>query len=58
MMQNISHDRVNVRDFNTGLHFAIISSRPIKATLKGMKITTFTLQNLPEGIKKEEYVTE
>ena len=49
MMQNVSHDRVNVHDFKTNLHFAVTSSRPIKATLKGLKIATFTLQNLPEG---------
>ena len=48
MMQNITHDRVKVRDFKTGLHFPVTSSRPIKATLKGMKIATFTLPNLLE----------
>ena len=48
MMQNIPEDRVNVCDFKTGLHFPVTSSRPIKATLKGMKIATFTLPNLPE----------
>ena len=53
MMQNISHDRVNVRDFKTGLHFAVTSSRPIKATLQGLKIVTFTLQNLPEETEIE-----
>ena len=49
MMQNTPDDRVNVPDYKTGLHFAVTSSRPIKATLKGLKIATFTLQNLPEG---------
>ena len=56
MMQNISHNRVNVRDFKTGLHFAVTSSRPIKATLKGLKIATFTLQNVPEEREIEYYV--
>ena len=48
MMQNISHDRVNVRDFKTGLHFAVTSSRPIKAMLKAIKIDIFSQQNIPE----------
>ena len=48
MMQNIPHDRMNVRDFKTGLHFAVTSSKPIKAALKGLKIATFTLPNIPE----------
>ena len=44
----IPRDRTNIRDFKTYLHFAETSSRPIKATLKVAKITTITLQNLPE----------
>ena len=48
MMQNISLDRVNFRDFKTGPYFAVTSPRPIKATLKGLKIATFALQNFPE----------
>ena len=49
-MKNILYTctRVNVRDFKTGLHFAVPSSRPTKATLKDMKIATFILPNLPE----------
>ena len=46
---NIPHDRANIRDFKTDLHFAETSSRPSKATLKVVKIATFTQQNLPEG---------
>ena len=45
----IPRDRANIRDFKTDLHFAETSSRPSKATLKVVKIATFTLQNLPEG---------
>ena len=48
MIQNIPDKRVNVLDYKTGLHFAVTSSRPIKATLKGIKIATFTLPNLSE----------
>ena len=48
-MQDIPFDTANYRDFISGLYFAVTSSRPIKATLKGLKIATFTLQNLPEG---------
>ena len=55
MIQNISHDRVNVRDFKTGLHFAVTSSRPIKTMLKDMKIPNFTLENLPEE-REIEYI--
>ena len=42
-------NRVDDADLITDLHFAETSSRPIKATLKVMKIATFSLQNLPEG---------
>ena len=49
MMQIVQFDTANHRDFISGLYFALTSSRPIKATLKGLKIATFTLQNLPEG---------
>ena len=49
MMQNIPHDRVKVRDYKTGLHFAVTFSRPIMATLKDLKIASFILPNLPEG---------
>ena len=46
MMQNISQDRESVCDFKTGLYFAVTSSRPIKATLKGLKIATSLLKTL------------
>ena len=49
MMQNIPHDRVKIRDYETGLILAVTSSRPIKATNKDLKITAFFLPNLPEG---------
>ena len=47
-MQNMSLDRLSHTNFKTDLHFAVTSSRPIKATLKGIKIATFTLPNLSE----------
>ena len=48
MIQNIPRDRVNIPDFKTDLHFAETSSRPIKATLKGVKIDIFGQNNVPE----------
>ena len=42
-------DRVNNADFKNDLHFFVTSSRLIKAMLKDLKSTTFTLQNLLEG---------
>ena len=40
------------------LHFAETSSRPSKATLKVVKIATFTLQNLPEEREIENNIIE
>jgi len=48
-MQSILLDRVDEFEVRTGLHFVVTSSRPLKATLKVVKIVTIPLQNLPEG---------
>ena len=45
---SISRDSANIRYFKTDLYFSETSSRPSKATLKAMKIATFTFQNLPK----------
>ena len=39
---NKPHDRTNKYDFKTDLHFLETSSRPSKATLKVVKIDTFS----------------
>ena len=48
MIKNIPRDRVNNTDIKNDLNFFVSSSRPIKATLKGLKIVALTLQNRPE----------
>ena len=49
LMLYIPRDRGGDADLRTDLHFAETSSRPIKAMLKGLKMATFSQQNLPEG---------
>ena len=48
IVQNIPRDRVDETEVWTDLHFVVSSSRPIKATLKDVKIDNLILQNLPE----------
>ena len=47
-MKNILLDRVDQAELRTDLHFAETSSRPIKATLKVVKIDIFSQNNLQE----------
>ena len=47
-MKNILLDRVDQAELRTDLHFAENSSRPIKATLKVVKIDILSQQNLQE----------
>ena len=56
LMLYIPRDRVDDTDLRTGLNVAETSSRPIKATLKSLKIAIFSLQNLPEGRETEYHV--
>ena len=58
LMLYIPGDRVDEADLSTDLHFAETSSRPNKAALKGLKIATFTLQNLLEGREIEYNVVK
>ena len=57
-MYDIPLDRVGQAELKNGLHFAETSSRPIKATLKGLKIAIFSLQNSSEGREIEYNVIE
>ena len=46
-------------ELKTGLHFAETSSRPIKATLKVVKIDIFSQQSLPkERVTDKKYLTK
>ena len=49
IIQNTPRDRADETNVWTGLYFVVISSRPIKAALKDVKIDNLTLQILPEG---------
>jgi len=48
------HDRTNIPDFKTDLHFAETSSRPSKATIKVVKTDIFSPKYLQDERKMDK----
>ena len=55
-MKNILLDRGDKTELRTDLHFAETSSRPIKATLKVVKIDIFSQQKVQEEREREKKI--